>query len=76
MKKTVNSLLLCMTMFAMATLLLMCKKQDENVAQSLPVNKLVAAAPPIVTFVHPGVLNTQASLDLVGSQVNGLLYTL
>jgi hypothetical protein len=60
-----------MTMFAMATLLLMCKKQDENVAQSLPANNLVAAAPPIVTFVHPGVLNTQASLDLVGSQVNG-----
>ncbi|WP_223233240.1 alginate lyase family protein [Chitinophaga sp. CF418] len=30
-----------------------------------------AAAPQIVTFVHPGVLNTQESLDLVGSQVNG-----
>ena len=29
------------------------------------------AAPQITSFVHPGVLNTQASLDLVGGQVNG-----
>lgn len=71
MKKTVNSLLLCMTTFAMATLLLMCKKQDENNAQPALAKNLVAAAAAIDTFVHPGVLNTQASLDLVGSQVNG-----
>ncbi|PSL19269.1 alginate lyase family protein [Chitinophaga ginsengisoli] len=73
MKKTINSLLLCMTTFAMATLLLMCKKQDANSMKPLSDKSLVAAAaaPQIVTFVHPGVLNTQASLDLVGSQVNG-----
>ncbi|PWV46161.1 alginate lyase family protein [Chitinophaga sp. S165] len=71
MKKTVNSLLLCMTTFAMATLLLMCKKQDENAAKPALANNLVAAAAAIDTFVHPGVLNTQASLDLIGSEVNG-----
>lgn len=73
MKKTVNSLLLCMTMFAVATLLLMCKKQDADSMKPIPGKSLLAAAaaPQIVTFVHPGVLNTQASLDLVGSQVNG-----
>ncbi len=72
MKKTVNSLLLCMTMFAVATLLLMCKKQDADSMKTIPGKSLIAAAAPqIVTFVHPGVLNTQASLDLIGSQVNG-----
>ena len=29
-----------------------------------------AASSHISTFIHPGVLNTQASLDLIGSQVN------
>lgn len=73
MKNTVNSLLLCMTMFALATLLLMCKKQDANSMKPVAGNSLIAAAaaPQIVTFVHPGVLNTQASLDLIASQVNG-----
>lgn len=71
MKKTINSLLLCMTMAAMATLLFMCKKQDLNSNALLRNENLTAAAgvAPAV-FVHPGVLNTQASLDLIGSQVN------
>jgi hypothetical protein len=60
-------------MFAVATLLLMCKKQDANSMKPIPDKSLIAAtvAPQIVTFVHPGVLNTQASLDLIGSEVNG-----
>lgn len=71
MKKTVNSLLLCMTMAGMATLLFMCKKQDVNNDKPVISNSIAAAAAAPATFVHPGVLNTQASLDLIGSQVNG-----
>jgi len=36
-----------------------------------PSSPTVARAASITSFVHPGILNTQASLDLVGGQVNG-----
>ena len=36
-----------------------------------PSSSTMARAATITSFVHPGVLNTQASLDLVGGQVNG-----
>ena len=48
-----------------------CKKTSVTDSPTLPaVNKTTNLAANI-TFVHPGVLNTQASLDFVSSQVNG-----
>ncbi|PSL45580.1 alginate lyase [Chitinophaga niastensis] len=57
-----------------ATSLCSCAKQQLK--STAPNNKVSnassgAANVAITGFVHPGVLNTQASLDLVGGQVNG-----
>jgi hypothetical protein len=71
MKKTINSLGLCVIMIASATLLYRCKKADVgNPALSKPT-VAATAAPAITSFVHPGVMNTQASLDQVGAETNG-----
>jgi ABC-type oligopeptide transport system substrate-binding subunit len=48
--------------------LTMCLFQCEK-RSSTPANSTSPRA--VTSFVHPGVLNTQASLDLVGGQVNG-----
>lgn len=61
-------------LLALTTLMLQCKK-DESAQVQTPspteestVNMAAAA---ITTFVHPSILNTQASLDQVGAEVNG-----
>jgi len=63
-------------LFALTTCLYQCEKAGINSAASSSAGKtasqsLAAVTPQITTFVHPGVLNTQASLDLVAAQVNG-----
>lgn len=62
-------------MLAMATLLLKCKKADESAQTGTPTPKddiaTTASAAATTTFVHPGILNTQASLDQIGSETNG-----
>lgn len=71
MKKAVNSLMLCVVMIALATMLYHCKKADVSNPQLSKQTVAAAAAPQITSFVHPSVLNTQASLDQVGAEVNG-----
>src|SRR6185295_17686338 len=60
---------------AMTTLLLKCKKADESAQAGTPVPKeeteVAASAAAITSFVHPGILNTQASLDKIGAETNG-----
>jgi hypothetical protein len=50
-----------------------CNKPDVQNADKLSDKALVAAsaAAPITSFVHPAVLNTQASLDQVAAETNG-----
>lgn len=59
-----------------ATILFSCEKPALDVPsnQSSQATKTkstaAAAAAQITSFVHPGILNTRASLDLIGSQAN------
>ncbi|HWK08169.1 MAG TPA: alginate lyase family protein [Puia sp.] len=76
MKNTkTHSWLIAISLFASTTFLSQCQK--PGMTDSLTANKntssltTAAVTPQITSFVHPGVLNTQASLDLVASQVNG-----
>lgn len=67
----ISSMLIACALLAGSTLLYQCKKAStpENPVADANTNKQKTEA--VTTFVHPGVLNTQASLDLVASQVNG-----
>ena len=72
----IHSWLISISLFASLTFLSQCQK--PGITDSLSsINKTTstltkaAITPEITSFVHPGVLNTQASLDLVASQVNG-----
>ena len=75
MRKNGMTLYAGIALLALSTLLLKCKKQDESAQVQTPSPKeettvnLAAAA--ITTFVHPSILNTQASLDQVAAEVNG-----
>jgi hypothetical protein len=69
----ISSMLIACALLAGSTLLYQCKKVSvsEN-AGTDPNGKLdKKTTEAVTTFVHPGVLNTQASLDLIASQVNG-----
>lgn len=68
----IKSWLICFGLIAVTTFLYRCKKAAANssVNDSSKAVSDAVASPQITTFVHPGVLNTQASLDLVASQVN------
>lgn len=52
------------------TCLLQCKRSITSPPSVPANNKTAKAAGQITSFVHPSVLNTQASLDLIGSQAN------
>ncbi|MBB5638232.1 hypothetical protein HDE68_004158 [Pedobacter cryoconitis] len=69
MNKT-KSWLLCLGLVTLTAFLIECKK---SVAADSGNNQVgnVNTSSTQVAFVHPGLLNTQASLDLVASQVNG-----
>ncbi|HTI10996.1 MAG TPA: alginate lyase family protein [Puia sp.] len=73
---SIHSWLVSIGLFTLMTCFSQCEKPGLT-PSSTPADKnagnltTVAITPQITTFVHPGVLNTQASLDLVGSQVNG-----
>ena len=68
MKSNVKNLPRLVVLLSMSTVLLMCKKQAEK-SQS---EALTTTTPKEETvFVHPGILNTKASLDQIGAEVNG-----
>ncbi|NIG57216.1 alginate lyase family protein [Chitinophaga sp. Cy-1792] len=72
MKKTAVFYGLAMCAIAITAFLFSCGKEDqakESLAGKTKAADVAAAT--ITSFVHPGVLNTQASLDYVGGQVNG-----
>lgn len=71
--KKISSMLIAIGMVAGSTFLYQCKKSSnpENAASDNAANSGKLSTSAVTTFVHPGVLNTQASLDLVGGQVNG-----
>lgn len=74
--KTISSWLSCIGLLAISTSFFQCQKAGVREKEPTAISKtadqaLTGAAAQITSFVHPGVLNTQASLDLVGSQVNG-----
>jgi hypothetical protein len=73
MKRNGKTLFAGIGLLAMSTLLFMCKKQDESsdTKMATPKEETAVAALAATTFVHPGILNTQASLDQIGSEVNG-----
>jgi hypothetical protein len=75
MKKYGKTLYAGIALLALSTLLLKCKKQEQSAQVQTPSPKeettVNMAAAAIATFVHPGILNTQASLDQIGSEVNG-----
>jgi hypothetical protein len=77
MKRNLTSCLFFIGLLALSTFLYRCKKPGLTPAGSLsPASlnaqvKAAAAAPQITSFVHPAVLNTQASLQFAANQVNG-----
>ncbi|MFL5745702.1 MAG: alginate lyase family protein [Niastella sp.] len=75
MRKNGKTLYAGIALLALSTLLLKCKKQEESAQVQTPSAKeettVNMAAAAITTFVHPGILNTQASLDQVAAEVNG-----
>ena len=75
MRKIGRTLYAGIVLLALSTLLLKCKKQEESATVQTPSAKeestVNMAAAAITTFVHPSILNTQASLDQVGAEVNG-----
>ncbi|SEK50354.1 Alginate lyase [Chitinophaga rupis] len=74
MKKHMNSRLLGISLLLSASTLYSCTKQgatSKDTIDKMEVSPVALAAPAITSFVHPGVLNTQASLDYIGGQANG-----
>jgi hypothetical protein len=71
--KKISSMLIAIGLVAGSTLLYQCKKSSspENAASDNAAKSEKLSTSAVTTFVHPGVLNTQASLDLVAGQVNG-----
>jgi hypothetical protein len=75
MKKNLTTNLLG-TLFALAAFLPACEKPaatdlTTKTAAGANTQTVTAAAAQLTSFVHPGVLNTQASLDYIAAQVNG-----
>jgi Alginate lyase len=78
MRKQLISRLLCIAFLASTTLFYRCEKPALDslnptaaAATGAASPKVAAAASPqITTFVHPGILNTTASLNFIASQVN------
>lgn len=70
-----GSCLLFMGLLLLSTFLYRCRKPELTGGPSAnvlsPSANAVAAAPQITSFVHPAVLNTQASLQFAAGQVNG-----
>src|SRR5258708_21487912 len=76
MKRDLISCLLFMGLLLLSTFLYRCRKPGLAGAGTLttaPLNVQAknAAAPLITSFVHPGVLNTQASLQFAAAHFNG-----
>ena len=65
----IHSWLISISLFASLTFLSQCQK--PGLTESPSTNNASTQARAVTSFIHPGVLNTQASLDLVASQVNG-----
>jgi hypothetical protein len=67
----VSSRLLSAGMLALTTIQMSCSKPEMKNAATLSDKTVAAAnAAAIVSFTHPGVLNTQASLEQVASETN------
>ena len=77
MKRSLTSCLFFIGLLVLSTFLYRCKKPELTAAGNPvtaglnPQAKNAAAAPQITSFIHPGVLNTQASLQYAADQVNG-----
>jgi hypothetical protein len=76
MRRNLTSCLLFIGLLLMSTFLYRCRKPELTGTGQLPTSlnaqtKNAAAAPQITSFVHPGVLNTQASLQYAANQANG-----
>jgi hypothetical protein len=73
MKKHGKTLYACIALLAASTLLLKCKKGAESAQVETPKNEtaLTVKTAAITSFVHPGILNTAASLDQIGAETNG-----
>jgi hypothetical protein len=75
MKHYMNSRLRSIPLLLSAAAVFSCSKPGAHVSNQavdkMDVSPVAAAAPAITSFVHPGVLNTQTSLDYIGGQANG-----
>lgn len=61
---------LCLVLFALTSTVFMCKKKPE-VKKFTPIETVPPSTKTeITTFVHPAILNTKASLDLIASEIN------
>jgi hypothetical protein len=59
----------CIAVLAVTFTFINCSKKDVSIKKVTPV--VITPDPPIVTsdFVHPGILNTKASLDQIGAEI-------
>lgn len=63
--------LTCLAMlFALTTLLYRCGKPESAEKTTALSGAVGSNAAAIASFVHPGILNTTASLNYIGNQVN------
>jgi hypothetical protein len=63
-------LLSCMALLSAGLLLTKCTKKSEATQPVADTEKSPALKTDAVTFVHPGILNTQASLTYIANEVN------
>ena len=68
MKKKTTYWLAFVCLFILCAFLCQCKK--STIKGSTPDATPQTSPRAVTTFIHPGVINTQANLDLIASQVN------
>ncbi len=75
MRKQLASRLLCIALLASTVFFYRCEKPAiSSLTTAAPTSTkttAAAAAPQITSFVHPGILNTTASLNYIAAAVNG-----
>ncbi|HMG10509.1 MAG TPA: hypothetical protein VK609_18485, partial [Mucilaginibacter sp.] len=68
MRKKISYWLAFACLFTLSAFLCQCKK--SNVAGKTTDATAQTVPRAVTTFIHPGVINTAANLDLIASQVN------
>lgn len=66
-----KSWLICLGLVTLTAFMIQCKKSVAADGTNNPVSNSSVNGAQLVSFVHPALLNTQASLDLIASQTNG-----